>query len=73
KRIEPASFLKTLYAAVKPGGTVAVIDHVALPGDTRATVDKLHRIDPDVVKADFKAAGFVLDGDSDMLRNRTDD
>ena len=73
KRIEPASFLKTLYAAMKPGGTVAVIDHVALPGDTRATVDKLHRIDPEVVKADFKAAGFQLAGTSDLLRNTTDD
>ncbi len=73
KRIEPASFLKTLYAAVKPGGTVAVIDHVAAPGDTRATVEKYHRIDPETVKADFKAAGFVLDGSSDLLRNTTDD
>lgn len=72
-RTDPAAFLKTLYAAMKPGGTVAIIDHVGLPGDTRATVDKLHRIDPAVVKADFKAAGFVLDGESDMLRNTTDD
>lgn len=72
-RIEPASFLKTLYAAMKPGGVVAVIDHVAPPGDTRAVVDKTHRIDPAVVKADFKAAGFVLTGESDMLRNPGDD
>ncbi len=72
-KIDPQSFLATLYAAVKPGGTVAVIDHVALPGDTRATVDKLHRIDPETVKADFLKAGFVLDGTSEMLRNTTDD
>ena len=72
-RTEPAAFLKTLYASMKPGGTVAVIDHVGPAGDTRAIVDKMHRIDPDVVKADFKAAGFVLDGTSDMLRNPADD
>lgn len=72
-KTDPAAFLKTLYAAMKPGSTVAIIDHVALPGDTRATVDKLHRIDPAVVKADFKAAGFMLDGESDMLRNAADD
>lgn len=72
-RTDPAAFLKTLYVAVKPGGTVAVIDHVGLPGDTRDTVNKFHRIDPAVVKADFLAAGFVLDGESDMLRNTTDD
>lgn len=72
-KTNPAAFLKTLYASVRPGGTVAVIDHVALPGDTRATVDKMHRIDPEVVKADFVKAGFVLDGSSDMLRNSEDD
>jgi predicted methyltransferase len=33
----------------------------------------LHRIDPDVVKADFESAGFVLDGTSDVLRNPADD
>lgn len=72
-RTDPAAFLRVLYKAVKPGGTVLVIDHVAAPGDTRETVDKTHRIDPAVVKADFKAAGFVLDGESDLLRNPSDD
>lgn len=72
-RTDPAAFLKALYASVKPGGTVAVIDHVGTPGDTRQTVEKFHRIDPAVVKADFAAAGFKLDGESDMLRNTTDD
>ena len=43
-RMEPDAWLKTLYAAMKPGATVGIIDHVALPnGDTRATVEKLHR------------------------------
>lgn len=73
-RMEPAEFLKRLYAAVKPGGVVGVIDHVADPNsDTRATVEKMHRIDPNVVKADFRRAGFVLTGGSDLLRNPTDD
>jgi predicted methyltransferase len=73
-RMEPAAFLKTVYDAMKPGAVIGVIDHVALPNsDTRATVDKLHRIDPEVVKADFKRAGFVLAGSSDLLRNPADD
>jgi len=74
KRMEPDAWLKTLYAAMKPGATIGVIDHIANPSsDTRATVDKLHRIDPEVVKADFKRAGFVFAGSSDLLRNRADD
>jgi predicted methyltransferase len=73
-RMDPDAWLKTLYAAMKPGSVVGVVDHVANPNnDTRATVEKLHRIDPKVVEADFKRAGFVLVGTSDMLRNPADD
>ena len=72
-RMDPNAFLKAVYAAMKPGAVIGVIDHVASPNsDTRATVEKLHRIDPNVVKADFKRAGFVLIGSSDILRNRAD-
>lgn len=72
-RIEPRQWLKALYAAVKPGGVVGVIDHVGNPGDTRATASSVHRIDPNTLKADFESAGFVLAGTSDLLRNKTDD
>ena len=73
-RMDPDAWLKTLYAAMKPGATVGIIDHVASPNtDTRATVEKLHRIDPEVIKADFKRAGFVLVGTSGLLRNAADD
>jgi predicted methyltransferase len=72
-RMDPNAFLKAVYASMKPGAVIGVIDHIALPNaDTRATVDKLHRIDPEVVKADFKRAGFVLVGSSDLLRNPAD-
>lgn len=72
-RMDPDQWLKTIYAAMKPGAVVGVIDHVANPGDTRATVEKLHRIDPEVIKADFKRAGFRLEATSDLLRNSADD
>ncbi|GAO39937.1 hypothetical protein SCH01S_40_00340 [Sphingomonas changbaiensis NBRC 104936] len=72
-RVDPNQVLATLYKAMKPGGIVAVVDHVGPAGDTRAIVDKLHRIDPETVKADFQRAGFVLDGQSDMLRVSADD
>lgn len=72
-RSDPAAFVAALFKATRPGGIVAVIDHVATGGDTRAVVDKLHRIDPAVVKADFLKAGFVLDGESNLLKVATDD
>ena len=72
-RTDPAVFVAALFAATRPGGIVGVVDHVAEPGDTRTTVDKLHRIDPAVIRADFKAAGFVLEAESDLLRVPADD
>ncbi|MEO6226100.1 MAG: methyltransferase [Sphingomicrobium sp.] len=73
-RMQPSAFLKAVYEAMKPGAVIGVIDHVASPnGDTRATVEKLHRIDPKVVRADFERAGFVFAGSSNLLRNPGDD
>ena len=73
EKLDPAVVLSNLYKGMKPGGIVAVIDHAGLPGDTRAVVEKTHRIDPATVRSDFLAAGFVLDGESDMFANPDDD
>jgi predicted methyltransferase len=73
-RMDPEGFLRTVFQSLKPGGTIVVIDHVANPGgDTRAVVEALHRIDPATVRADFERAGFVFDGESNILRNPADD
>ncbi len=73
-RMDPEAFLRTVFQSLKPGGMIAVIDHVANPGgDTRAVVRALHRIDPATVRADFERAGFVFDGELPLLRNPDDD
>lgn len=73
-RTDPDAWVRALYAAMRPGGVVGVIDHVGKPGtDTRVLVDKLHRIDPAVVRADFERAGFRLADTSNMLANPADD
>jgi predicted methyltransferase len=72
-KMDPAVVLANLYAGMKPGGVVAVIDHAGMAGDTRAVVEKTHRIDPATVRTDFLNAGFVLDGESDMFANPDDD
>jgi predicted methyltransferase len=73
-RMDPEAFLRTVYQSLKPGGTMAVIDHVANPGgDTRAVVEALHRIDPATLRADFERAGFVFEAESNLLRNPADD
>jgi predicted methyltransferase len=51
-----------------------VQDHVATPGgDPSAIVEKLHRIDPAVVRRDFEAAGFKVDAESAALKHEADD
>lgn len=72
-RIEADQWLARLHAAMKPGGVVGVVDHVAVAGSPpRESVDKLHRIDPAVIRADFQRAGFRLEAESPLLRNPAD-
>lgn len=64
---------KGWFAMLKPGGLAVIVDHVALPGSPPVeTADKLHRIDPVVVKTEMTAAGFVFDGQADVLANPAD-
>lgn len=66
------AFDKDIYAALKPGGIFLMIDHAAAPGTGWSVAGTLHRIDPEAIKADMAEAGFVLDGQSDILRNPDD-
>jgi predicted methyltransferase len=73
-RTKPEELLAKLHAALKPGGVVVVQDHVAKAGgDPAKDADKLHRIDPALVRRDFEKAGFQFDGSSDVLKHPDDD
>lgn len=65
-------FGKQVLAALKPGGLFVVIDHTATAGSGIDVTDTLHRIDPEVVKKEMTAAGFVFDSSSDALHNPAD-
>ncbi len=68
-----ASMNASIFNALKPGGTYIVTDHAAQPGSGARDTSTLHRIDPILVKQEVEAAGFVLDGESDVLQNADDD
>jgi predicted methyltransferase len=62
-----------LFKALKPGGILGITDHYAVKGSGSEAVPELHRIDKAVVISDLEAAGFELEAESDLLRNRNDD
>jgi predicted methyltransferase len=66
------SLNKQVFAALKPGGTWVIVDHVADAGSGLRDTDSLHRIDPAIVRKQVEAAGFVYVGESKVLRNPKD-
>jgi predicted methyltransferase len=70
---DPEKLDAQVFAALKPGGLFIVIDHAAEAGSGLRDTDTLHRIDPAVVKAQAKAAGFELVEESSALANPADD
>lgn len=61
-----------VFEALRPGGIYVIVDHHAAAGSGLSAADGLHRIDVAQVKREVEAAGFVLDGESDILA-RADD
>lgn len=61
----------SVFKALKPGGGYYVQDHAA-PGTGTSATRTLHRIDPEAVKEQVKAAGFAFESDSDFLTNPND-
>jgi predicted methyltransferase len=72
-KIDSMVFNRAVYKALKPGGTFLVVDHVAEAGSGMRDTDTLHRIDPAIVRKQVVAAGFVYEGESNVLRNPADD
>jgi predicted methyltransferase len=63
-------FLKGIYAALKPGGVLAVIDHVGVAGQDNKM---LHRMLPQQARDVLTKAGFAIEAESNLLANPADD
>jgi predicted methyltransferase len=66
-------FNKMVFDDLKPGGIYLILDHAAVDGSGSRDTATLHRIDPASVTREVLAAGFVLVGKSDLLRQPGDD
>jgi predicted methyltransferase len=60
------------FKALKPGGVYFVEDHAALDGAGPEVTSALHRMDPVLARQEVTAAGFVLEAESDLLKNPED-
>lgn len=70
--VDRAVMASNLFKALKRGGYFVVIDHAAKAGTGISVSKTLHRIDQATVLADFTAAGFKLEEESQFLRNPAD-
>ena len=65
-----SQFLLAIYTVLKPGGVLGLIDHHGATGQDNAG---LHRMEAAAAKAVIDASPFVLEAESDLLRNPDDD
>ena len=65
-------FNKMVFDDLKPGGIYLILDHTAEAGSGGRDTKTLHRIDPETVKKEVLAAGFVFVGSSDLLQQSGD-
>lgn len=61
-----------IFNSLKSGGVFLVIDHVASRSSGLRDTETLHRIDPQTIRDEVTAAGFVFESESDVLHNPAD-
>src|SRR5271156_1549332 len=71
--LDVATFNKMVFDDLKPGGVYLILDHSAEVGSGTRDTKTLHRIDPEAVKQEALAAGFVYVGSSKLLQQASDD
>jgi predicted methyltransferase len=72
--INETALIENLCSALKPGAVLGLTDHVAVAGsEPEETGQKLHRIDPQRIKADLENTCFNYEGELKVLRNSEDD
>ena len=70
--VDRAQMNRKLFAALKPGGSLVIADHSALPGQGTSVGKTLHRIEEATLRQEVEAAGFKLVSAGDFWRNPND-
>jgi predicted methyltransferase len=67
-----AAMNRRLYEALKPGGSLVIIDNAAKKGSGLSATKTLHRIDEATVVQEVTKAGYKVDARSDYLHVASD-
>jgi len=73
EKVDREAMLAEVFAATRSGGVVGVVEHIAAADTDPEVIAGLHRLDPELIKQDFVAAGFELNAESNILQNADDD
>lgn len=65
-----ANFLREMQRVLKSGGIIGIVDHAGNAGNDNGA---MHRAELEKVLAGATAAGFIIEGTSDLLANPADD
>ncbi|MEO8671342.1 MAG: methyltransferase [Tahibacter sp.] len=71
--IDAGHFLDQIRIALKPGGSLLIVDHAAVAGSGITVTKSLHRIDEEFARRDIAAHGFRFEKSWDGLRSSGDD
>ena len=71
-KIDREKMNRAVFAALKPGGVFAIVDHSGRTGTGTTETQTLHRIEEKVVREEIERAGFKLAGEGAFLRNPGD-
>ena len=70
--VDRAKMDAKMFAALKPGGTLVIADHSALPGQGISVGHTLHRIEESTLRQEVEAAGFKFVAEGNFWRNAAD-
>jgi predicted methyltransferase len=72
-KVDTVAFDRAVYKALKPGGIYFILDHQGAANLTPANIEKMHRINRDIVVREVTSAGFKLAAEGKFLRRPGDD
>jgi predicted methyltransferase len=72
QNVERDKMNAAVFAALKPGGIYAIIDHSGRANTATTEVQTFHRIEESTLRAEVERAGFKLTDEANFLRNPQD-